>query len=111
MEGRRRRPFVAALLSFVVFGLGDAYNGFTARGARLLAAALGSALVCALAWSALAGRTAGRVLVVLFVAWLAVPTVLRLYGAARAWRDARRLRDNAAAAAAAATLVIGDRIL
>jgi signal peptidase I len=94
METRRRRPFVAALLSVLVFGLGDTYNGFPARGARLLAAALGGALACALAWSAVVGRIPGRSAVVLFLAWLAVPTVLRLYGAARAWRDARRLRDT-----------------
>jgi signal peptidase I len=95
MEERPRRPFVAALLSLLVVGLGDAYNGFPGRGARLLAAAVGSGLAIALTWSVVLARTTARSgMMILFLAWAAVPRALRLYGAVRAWRDARWLRDT-----------------
>ncbi len=36
MEEKRRSPLLAALLSALLAGLGDAYNGFPRKGARLL---------------------------------------------------------------------------
>jgi signal peptidase I len=83
----RRRPWLAAALSFVVVGLGDAYNGRVARGIRLalLFAVLGAA-------DALLARTSSG------GALFALATVLlafRTYAGARAYRDARRLGDAA----------------
>ncbi len=90
----RRRPLVAGLLSLLIIGLGDAYNGFPRRGAGLLAAALGGRLVLAIAWSVLSATGAERGLGALALLLVAVPLALTIYAVIRAWRDAARLRDQ-----------------
>jgi signal peptidase I len=90
----RRRPVVAALLSLLIVGLGDAYNGFTRRGARLLAAMLGSMVVVALAWSVVTALSIAPWAALLFLLYAAVTYGFHLYAAVRAWRDARRLRET-----------------
>jgi signal peptidase I len=89
-----RRPWLAALLSLVEIGLGDAYNGQAAKGVRLVAigwlclfvGAVGFATTTAFARSRLMG---------LWILFMFVPTLLlRLWGIVRAWRDARRLGES-----------------
>ena len=91
MGERRRRPLVAALLSVLVVGLGDAYNGFPGKGIRLLAVSIGLVLgmgALLLAFARPRAWWAGSL-----VAFSIVPYAIRAFAGARAWVDARRLRD------------------
>jgi signal peptidase I len=80
----RRRPWLAALLSFFMVGLGDAYNGYVAKGVRLavLAGLVGIADLV------LVHVGGGRATL---LAVMATSFAIWGIGIARALRDARRL--------------------
>jgi signal peptidase I len=87
-----RHPLLAALLSFVTLGLGDAYNGFPRKGFKLVATSLGFMLAGVAVFmyaSEASGLVPPRWLMVAFLA----PVPFYAVGIVRAWRDARRLRD------------------
>jgi signal peptidase I len=86
----RRRPWLAALLSIAMVGLGDVYNGWFGKGVVLALLSLGAGL----SWKVLVVRTPGSSTVVLFGGFAAVAGI-SVFGAIRAFRDARSLGDAA----------------
>jgi signal peptidase I len=91
-----RRPWLAALLSACEIGLGDVYNGELAKGAALVLWAYGLLFGGALGWAVATALTDGSYAMGWIVAAFAPGILLRVYGAARAWRRARALGDAAA---------------
>jgi len=87
-----RRPLLAGLLSLLVTGLGDAYNGFAGQGARLLVFRLAALAVIAAAWSVIAAMGRTDAVGPLGLLFIGTGVGVQLYAAVRAWRDARRRR-------------------
>ncbi|MEW6348959.1 MAG: signal peptidase I [Thermodesulfobacteriota bacterium] len=85
-QAKRRRPFVAGLLSFLVPGLGQVYNGRLRKG--FLFFLVGCVLdIVPSAWG-WAADFRGFVLTI-----LVLPTVFRIVAAAEAFWQARRVRE------------------
>ena len=89
----RRRPWLAALLSLIVMGLGHVYNGELGRGARLVVWQLTAVVIGVMAWSvATAVVHSGPPIVFLLIGFGASP-LLYTAGVIGAWRAARVLGD------------------
>lgn len=93
-----RRPWLAALLSFVVVGLGHVYNGELARGVHLVGWQAACLIAGAVIWAVATAAVHTGPPVVFLLLGLAASPLLYVVGIVGAWRGARRLGDAPAPA-------------
>src|SRR5260370_28096553 len=88
-EPRRRRPWLAALMSLLWLGVGQLYNGEARKALAFFA--VWAALLCAVVVLTIAA-TPGPVTIVVLYFLAALVVALAIYAAVDAFRQARRLR-------------------